>query len=1090
MKISYDSLKGSLKKGGKKVSLLLGIGAISFFLLGAADYTVTVDNGIYKEGDMKNVNYGASQYINTLKIDSDGALKNDMTVQELWDTLVENNSPIINYLKTPQELARLMKAEIVTQYPDIRQNPDEEIKWEEIIENEDLLQGIIKFKRADENNNISTMTYVDSETFQSYIDEYNSSGSQSAKKNALTHFTLKKVSNPLSITGSDMVAAGEGIMTDVSQAIIDATDKNITPWPGKGKCAAWVSNVYVNAGLTVERGDAIDMARRNIISTDMTAIPIGAAVYGTGTGTYGHVGIYIGGGKVVDSLSTDIKIWNSLEEWIDWQYGEIDGKKGWLGWGWHDGHKTRGTTEDPNLTLNEESNEEILTKEIGAKKVDGDGYNEEYISSAGITYKHYKQFEGSYASNKYWGGTMQSLGCGPTSVAILASGLTNLDLTPADIAAQMNDNDVKDKTSYKTLNEKMNELGMTSEVIQSPSAEDIQENLRNGNVMLVSVNSDTIFTNNSHIMAIVDINTDGQVYICNPGSSYLYGWYDISEIMKGCKYIVVTNAGAAGIAKSTNTSSYVAVVATWTQTDKLIKTDDPEVQATYGIGKEEAVVSSQYRMKTTNINYQDMVRQYAVPFDLLWGLLVVGQEKKFVLELADLVYGSDIQITIYDSVTTNTDIEEWKYTQETKAIVDANITAYYGEIRQNGKIEDDIHEPYKSNDYNTVKKVITKTNVISPAVTRANVWTVDYKNEYAYTSMDEKQVGNSDSNSEGNTNEETEYVHDSNGTTFECEEITNLKNTLKNSVINIYNQTFGELMTLTGVSCNETYNVEYYNRYVNISDTITKTVKDQKYTPGVSNHIEKVDKTYDPNFVTIFNKSKHRVARSNIRSGAQWLFEILEANNSTKDMVDLIKYLLYKATDINYGVDEEDISFDKIFSMKQTTTYGQIEGNTVKEQVWNYLISAGFSEECAAAVMGNMEAESGVDPTKIQSGGAGPAAGICQWENYNTKTGRWKNLYDFATNRGKDWTDLQSQLDFLMKELSSTFETYTGRERHYYDTGEWCFWPTEMSSEEFKMLTDIDLATEIFCRVFERPSIPHMNNRINYAHSYYELYKE
>ena len=77
-----------------------------------------------------------------------------------------------------------------------------------------------------------------------------------------------------------------------------------------------------------------------------------------------------------------------------------------------------------------------------------------------------------------------------------------------------------------------------------------------------------------------------------------------------------------------------------------------------------------------------------------------------------------------------------------------------------------------------------------------------------------------------------------------------------------------------------------------------------------------------------------------------------------------------------------------------------------------------------------------------------------------------------------------------MKELSSTFETYTGRERHYYDTGEWCFWPTEMSSEEFKMLTDIDLATEIFCRVFERPSIPHMNDRINYAHSYYELYKE
>jgi len=205
-------------------------------------------------------------------------------------------------------------------------------------------------------------------------------------------------------------------------------------------------------------------------------------------------------------------------------------------------------------------------------------------------------------------------------------------------------------------------------------------------------------------------------------------------------------------------------------------------------------------------------------------------------------------------------------------------------------------------------------------------------------------------------------------------------------------------------------------------------------------------------------------------------------------MVDLIKYLLQIATKNDYGIDEDEFSFAKIFSMKQTSTYGQISGNTVKEQVWNYLISAGFTEESAAAVMGNMEEESGVDPTSIQSNGAGPAAGICHWENYNTKSGRWKQMYNFATSRGKDWTDLQSQLDYLMKELESTFETYTGRDPHYYATGEWCFWPTEMSSQEFQALTDIDLATEIFCRVFERPSKPRMNQRIESAHGYYDLY--
>ena len=56
--------------------------------------------------------------------------------------------------------------------------------------------------------------------------------------------------------------------------------------------------------------------------------------------------------------------------------------------------------------------------------------------------------------------------------------------------------------------------------------------------------------------------------------------------------------------------------------------------------------------------------------------------------------------------------------------------------------------------------------------------------------------------------------------------------------------------------------------------------------------------------------------------------------------------------------------------MKTSSSFGQISGNDVKEQVWNYLTSAGFTDEAAAAVMGNMEAESGVDPTCIQSGGA------------------------------------------------------------------------------------------------------------------------
>lgn len=41
---------------------------------------------------------------------------------------------------------------------------------------------------------------------------------------------------------------------------------------------------------------------------------------------------------------------------------------------------------------------------------------------------------------------------------------------------------------------------------------------------------------------------------------------------------------------------------------------------------------------------------------------------------------------------------------------------------------------------------------------------------------------------------------------------------------------------------------------------------------------------------------------------------------------------------------------------------------------------------------------------------------------------------------------------------------------------------------KFKKLTDVDLATEIFCKVFERPSIAGMKRRQGDARAIYKLY--
>lgn len=165
---------------------------------------------------------------------------------------------------------------------------------------------------------------------------------------------------------------------------------------------------------------------------------------------------------------------------------------------------------------------------------------------------------------------------------------------------------------------------------------------------------------------------------------------------------------------------------------------------------------------------------------------------------------------------------------------------------------------------------------------------------------------------------------------------------------------------------------------------------------------------------------------------------------------------------------------------------GTLPGASVAEQCWNYFKTQGFSDEATAGILGNLEAESGMDPTKLQSG-KGPAAGICQMEKYKDYSTRWGKMAKLAESRGRDWTDLESQLDFMMQDMPSQFKQFTGK-THTYSNGTVTWWPEKMTLDQFKTLTDIAKCTEIFMRVFERPSIPHLERRVNSAKTYYNQF--
>ena len=118
-------------------------------------------------------------------------------------------------------------------------------------------------------------------------------------------------------------------------------------------------------------------------------------------------------------------------------------------------------------------------------------------------------------------------------------------------------------------------------------------------------------------------------------------------------------------------------------------------------------------------------------------------------------------------------------------------------------------------------------------------------------------------------------------------------------------------------------------------------------------------------------------------------------------------------------------------------------GKTTEEKIWNFLKSKGLSDYGAAGLMGNLFAESGLNPQNLQNsyekklghtdasytaavdngsyknfarGAAG--YGLAQWTYHTRKAA----LLEYAKAAGKSIGDLETQLGFLMKELTEGYK--------------------------------------------------------------------
>lgn len=156
--------------------------------------------------------------------------------------------------------------------------------------------------------------------------------------------------------------------------------------------------------------------------------------------------------------------------------------------------------------------------------------------------------------------------------------------------------------------------------------------------------------------------------------------------------------------------------------------------------------------------------------------------------------------------------------------------------------------------------------------------------------------------------------------------------------------------------------------------------------------------------------------------------------------------------------------------------------STTREQaIWAYFKNKGYSDAATAAIMGNLQVESGLNPAQFQYGG-GPGRGLAQWECTGT---RFTNLVNFARQRGnKDWKDLDSQLEFINKELSGLSSAYWKESAK----GMMNVQAKGTTFEQFKNSIDVPMATRQFEGAYERAGKPNIEVRIQHAINFYNKY--
>lgn len=420
-------------------------------------------------------------------------------------------------------------------------------------------------------------------------------------------------------------------------------------------------------------------------------------------------------------------------------------------------------------------------------------------------------------------------------------------------------------------------------------------------------------------------------------------------------------------------------------------------------------------IRVDELSYKDDISQYTIPIEFLLDLCLITQDSKFVLDFADkIINETEIVIQVLQNKNTTQIDTIHKYSVETE-----KSQRNYKFDREGKLISTDTNteEPTISDPKSDTTTQI-QTNINSSIqVQSVKNWIMEVS--YEYSKVDSQST---DGTEPEKLDDEPKKTHNYNYSYIDAYDDGS------------YNRIYTSIIT------------RKINQTTENKITINTSIYQKQPGDGVK------DKTEE--FIEFLKK--HPSVLCKLIDGSGLFFEMLKNGERTQTLEQLMRYILGKVSENNYGV--TDFNFE-IFDIKDFNTIGGIYGSTVEDKVWFSLKKLGYKDEVIAGAMGNIYCESEFNTSLLNSSSG--AYGLAQW-----KDGRRASLQAYATSKGKTEDDVDTQIEFLIAELTGTGDaaafatrrTAGGKGENYCTYSDWA------------NATDAREAAIAYCWFFETPS--------------------